>query len=79
MLFECAAGAGNRITTEECEGALALGPVGYAFDGGNAGRVELWSCRAGDADWFVSERPDCEGHHVERRLGWASPRHAASP
>jgi hypothetical protein len=72
QLYECQVGDHNLLSlSPSCEGQLALGPVGWAWDAYAPGRQRLQRCRAGlGTDHFVSTDPGCEGQNVEELLGW---------
>lgn len=70
MLYECRAGQSNFVTRDpKCEGQLALGPLGYAYDTEAPGTVALYRCLDG-ADHFVSTDATCEGRTTESQLGF---------
>ena len=73
MLYECQVGGHNLLTPDPgCEGQRALGPVGWIHNAAGTGRVALYRCRvASSGDHFVSESASCNGHQVERLLGYA--------
>jgi Family of unknown function (DUF5722) len=72
LLYECRVGGHNLLTTDvNCEGQLAMGPVGYAFTAAAAGRVPIYRCRVGAGqDHFVSPAANCEGQVTESLLGY---------
>jgi hypothetical protein len=74
LLFECRERGHNLLSPSvDCEGLLPLGPVGYAYTVAQPGTVELFRCRVGTVDHFVSTSPTCEGQMVESSLGWVLP------
>lgn len=75
MLYECAVGQHNLISqAAACEGLQPMGPVGYAYDAADAGRVALYRCAVGGgADHFVSPDAACEGQTQEGLLGYVLP------
>ena len=75
LLFECEVAGHNFLTdAASCEDQQPMGPVGYIHTTEQPDTVPLYRCRVGDgSDHFVSTDPACEGHTMERLLGYALP------
>lgn len=74
-LYECLVGQHTMLSpAANCEGQIAMGPVGYAWDEPGDGRVELFRCSIGAGkDHFVTTSATCEGQTKEQSLGWVLP------
>ena len=76
LVFECRVGGVHGSHTMiskdvKCEGHFNMGPMGYVYNKQVNGSVPLFQCLIiSKGDHFVSNDKNCEGHKVQKHIGF---------